>query len=331
MTTNWSGTTDTRDTGEHFLGALDQEPDGLAQISARRLADLATQIDFLDREVARYRELLEHERIRHSTELADLQLEADTRLDELRREERHQTQALHDSYRALLSERQIDFENALSAAASASASDLADERRRHQEILDREHSRRDAILEASRRQAIEEINEANQRARQELEIELAQATDSRQRLQDEIHTQMARADHAEAKAAQAEKDLAAVQRRLERVEAQQQLRVQEAEKQAAAAISRLESERKRSAATLAELLERSASIAAEADKARSDFAAEQAKAEHAAATALQRAQAEYRELAQAADVRAGRAIEREIELEAAIAELREQSDRGKHQ
>ena len=48
-----------------------------------------------------------------------------------------------------------------------------------------------------------------------------------------------------------------------------------------------------------------------------------AKAEHAAATAHQRAQAEYHELAEAADARAGRAIQREIELEAAIAELRQ--------
>jgi hypothetical protein len=325
---NWSNTTDARDTGEHFLGALDNEPDGRAQISARRLADLAVQIDFLDREIARYRELVEHERIRHSTELADRQLEADTKLDEIRREERHQTQALHDSYRALLSERQVEFEQGLSAASAANAAELIDERQRHQEILEHTHTRRDVVLEASRRQTIDEINESHQRARQALETELTQASSAIDRLQAEVKSQLQRADQAEAKAASAHAQLSALKRQVSRLESQQQLRSEEADKQVASATSRLDAERQRSAATLAELLERSASIAAEADKARSDFAAEHARAEHAAATADQRARAEYQALADAADDRAGRAIKRETELEALIAELREPRPHG---
>lgn len=328
MDRNWSNTTDTRDTGEHLVGALDNEPAGLAETSARRLADLAVQIDFLDREIVRYRELLEHERIRHSTGLADRQLQADIKLDEIRREERHQTQALHVSYRALLSERQVEFEQRLSAASAVNAAELIDERRRHQEILERANARRDVLLKAGRRQTIDEIKESHQRARQVLKTELAQASSAIDRLQAEINSQVQRADQAEAKAANAHAQSSALKRQVSRLEGQQQLRSEEADKQVANATSRLDAERQRSAARLAELLEHSASIAAEADEARSNFVTEHARAERAAATADQRARAEYQALADAADDRTGRAIKRETELEARIAELREPRSYG---
>jgi hypothetical protein len=325
---NRSDSTDAQDNGEHVIGALDNEHDGLAQISARRLADLAVQIDFLDREVARYRGLVEHERIRSSTDLADLQLEADTKLDEMRSQERRQSEALHDSYRALLSERQVEFEQSLLAASAANATELTDERQRHHEILEHEHSRRDALLETSRKQTIDEINESHQRARQTIETELAQASSAIDRLQAEADSQLQRADQAEAKAASAQAQLSALKRQVDRLESQQQLRSDEADKHVAVATNRLHGERQRSAAMLADLLEHSASIAAEADKARSDFAAEHARAEQVALSADQQARVRYQALADAADDRAGRAIHRETELEALIAELRESRSHG---
>jgi hypothetical protein len=318
-----SNSTDALDTGEHVTGALDNEHDGLAQISASRLTDLAVQIDFLDREVTRYRGLVEHERIRHSTELADLQLDADTKLDEMRSEERQHSQSLHDSYRSLLSERQVEFEQLLSAASAANATDLTDERHRHYEILEHEHTRRDVMLEASRKQTVDEINELDQRARQTLETELAQASSAIDRLQAEVNSQLQRADQAEAKAANAHALTSALKRQVDRLESQQQLRSDEADKHVATATNRLLAERQRSAASLADLLEHSASIAAEADKARSDFAAEHARAEQVAVSADHQARVRYQALADAADDRATRAIQRETELEALIAELRE--------
>jgi hypothetical protein len=316
--------TDSRDTGEHFLGPLTDQPGSGAQVSARRVADLSTQLRFLDREIGRYRDLLEQERIRHATEMANLQLESDTRLDEMRREERARSTALHDSYRALLSERQIEFEQSLSEAAATNAAELANERNRYHQTLKRDRNRRDALLESIRKQTLDEADELYHSERQALASELLQSTATNERLQVELEAQIARADRAESRAAQAEIRLSAVDRTLDRSEARSQLRIDEAERQLVAAADRLEWERQRSAATLAELLERSASIAAEADKARSDLAALQAKAEHAAASAQQLAKAEYQSLVAAADERASRALQRESDLEAAIAELRAQ-------
>lgn len=316
--------TDSGETSEHFLGPLTGEPGSGAHISASRVEDLSTQLDFLNREISRYRDLVEQERILHATEVANLQLESDTRLDELRREERARSADLHDSYRALLSERQIEFEQSYSEAAAAAATELANERVRHRQTLRRNRDRRHALLEATRKQAVDEADESHHSERQALASELVQVTAANERLQMQLEAQTTRADQAESRAAAAETRLSWVERNIDRSETRNQSRIDEAERQLAAAATRLESERQRSAATLAELLERSASIAAEADKARSDFAAHYAKTEHAVASAQRLAKAEHQSLTKAADERASHALQRESDLEAAIAELRAQ-------
>lgn len=323
-----SGTADTTDTGEHFFGALVREPPGSNQISAQRIADLTSQIEFLDREIVRYRELLEHQRIRFATNIADVQLASDTSLDELRRHSRSETQALHDSYRAAMTAQQVEFDQLLSNERSASAAELAELQQRQQETLERVHARNADALEANRQQTADEASESHQRVRHALESELAQATMTIQRLESELVAQVELSDRAGADAAKAAQKTAALQRQIDRIEDQHRLRLDEAEKQVAAATERLNAERRRSAATLAELLERSASIAAETDKARTQFEArleaKQAETEQALSQAVHRAQADYRDLAAAADERAALAIARESELEDAIAQLRNQ-------
>jgi len=317
-----SAETDARDTGEHFFGSLVNEQPVPTRASAQRAADLAAQIEFLDREVSRYRDLLATERIKHSTGLADLQLASDTRLDALQQEQRKQTQALHDSYRALLNNRQVEFDQALSEATNGRATELADELGRQRESLDRAQARREIVLGANHQQTVDEMHEAHTRAVQEIKRDLSHATSTIERLQSELATQAERADNAEQDLAGSVQQVADLERKIQLIATQARFRVDEAEKQATAATDRLNAERRRSSATLAELLERSASIAAEADKARSELAAKQVQVEHAAAKAVQRAQADYRQLATAADEQVARAIARETELEDAIAQLR---------
>jgi len=317
-----SAETDARDTGEHFFGSLVNEQPVPTRASAQRAADLAAQIEFLDREVSRYRDLLATERIKHSTGLADLQLASDTRLDALQQEQRKQTQALHDSYRTLLNNRQVEFDQALSEATNGRATELADELGRQRESLDRAQARREIVLGANHQQTVDEMHEAHTRAVQEIKRDLSHATSTIERLQSELATQVERADNAEQDLARSVQQVADLERKIQLIATQARFRVDEAEKQATAATDRLNAERQRSSATLAELLERSASIAAEADKARSELAAKQVQVEHAVAKAVQRAQADYRQLATAADEQVARAIARETELEDAIAQLR---------
>jgi len=323
--------TNAPDTGEHFLGPLEADDESAAQSTARRVADLSTQIDFLDREIARYRELLERERIRHSTEFANLQLETDHRLDEIRRNERLQTQNLHDSYRKLLSERQVEFEAAISEAAAASAAELSEERRRYEETLSHERTRREAQIEASRQQVVDELSAAHKRSNHSLQSELRQATSTIARLESELAEYVERARLAEI---QVHNDAVLIERLEQRVdiaEAHQRKASADVEARLELAERRLEAERRRSAATLAELLERSASVAAEADQARSNYAAEQVKTAHAAASARVRAEADYASLSEAADERAARALVREGDLEAVIAELRAHLNRKRNE
>ena len=313
---------DERDTGEHFIGPIGDESELNVQISARRVADLASQIEFLDREIARYRELLETERIRHATEIADLQLKTDTEIDQLRREERLETQALHDSYRTLMNERQIEHEQALSKAAASSAAAVGNERERYDQLLARERSRRDVLLEAGRNQAVEELSESHQQSRQGLVNELLQAATTIERLEHDLLSARARAVAAEQRFAEAREQAVTAQSQLDAIEQQQAAEIHDLRAQLDTAHQRTDAERKRSAATLAELLERSASIAAEADRVRSELAAERAKAAHVLATAEQRASEDYHALATAADERAANGLAREIELEGVIADLR---------
>jgi hypothetical protein len=312
-----------RDPGEAPFASHVRDPGPGPEISNHRLEDLTSQIDFLDREVIRYRELLEQERIRQSTKLADQQLLADTQLDELRRAERRQAQTLHDSYRSLLSERQVEFEQTLSKAAAETAAELAEERRRYEEMLGEERSRSEVMAEANRQQVIDELNESHQRSRKSLLLELSQATEAGERLQDEVGEYIERSSQAEIRVHDSQVEVTALKHRLETIDQQHRSRLEELEKQLKMSTRRVEAERKRLAATLAELLERSASIAAEADKTRSDFGAAQADAERSALATRDSAKDEYEALIEAADDRASRALVRESELEAVIAELRD--------
>lgn len=306
---------DDRDTGEHFIGSLVERPEGEVQVSARRIADLATQIDFLDLEVSRYRQMLEAERISHATELGEIQLDADTRLDEERRKFRNQAKTIHDSYRALLADQQIEFERVLSEATASHERVLIAERSRYESIVDEQRSRHESVLDSSRRQSIDEVTSSREQADKRLASELTQSTNAVRRLQAEVDSYAQRASSAEDTAHDRQREITALQRRLNALSVEQTTRLDDAQKQLTTAHHRIEAERRRAAATLAELLNRSASIAAEADKARSDAAAAKAMAKHAAATAHERAQAEYADLASAAS-------RREAELERVIAELR---------
>lgn len=281
----------------------------------RRVDDLVDQIRFLDQEVARYRELVESERIHHARELNDQQLAADARLDQHRRDARRQTKSLHDSYRLLLSERQVELDQALSNAAGEHANQLDDERARHQEILDQERTRRDHLLASSRQQAIDELTDAYERSERELRAELAQAHRSRKRLQGELNAANERAHRAEDLADELRDQLAQAIHRADTSDTTLARKMAEAESRVTSAERRLESERQRSASTLIEVLERSAALAADADRARSEFAAELARTKHLAERGPNRA---------ALDELAAKALQREAELEALIAELRSQ-------
>jgi len=316
--------TDTRDTGEHFLAPAWAEDDKEAKSSARRIADLTAQVNFLDKEIARYREVLEHDRIRSATEIGEVKLAADTRFDNLRREERRQSQALHDSYRSLLNERQMEFEAALSKSAAENAAALAAERSRFEEALAHEKVRREEALDAGRRQTIEEVNSSHHRARRSQQSELRQALATVARLEGELAEYAESTQQTTRKLHEAELARAEAEKKAATADAERRSRLEEMEARSAQTTRRTESERQRAAATMSELLERSASLAAEADAARAKLIAEQTKVRQAAEAARKTADAEYAALAQAADERATQALARETELEAVIAELREQ-------
>jgi len=316
---------DSRTTGEHFFGNLASQPVPLsAEGASRRIADLEAQMEFLDREIARYRSLIESERIKHSTEMANHQLQSDTRLDNLRREQRGEIHLLHESYRSKLSNRQVESEERLSKAAAEAAKDLAAERERHESILETERNRRAAQLEAARDLAVEEATEEQRRSNRRLSNELKQARATIERLEGEIHEMVEKATTATMAIHHSELAAANMERRIEEAHEQHQRELAEIETQRTGALDRLEAERKRSAATLAELLERSAAVATEADQTRADLVAEQARTEQLTRNALQQARSEYETLLQAADERATRALQRESELESAIARLRQQ-------
>lgn len=126
--------TDQRGTDQIFFATWPEEPKGEVQDSTRPSVELAAQID-LDLEIARYQRLLESERALHSTELAKARRDADKRLDAELRAVQKQTEALHDSYRALLAKRQIAFDGAMSALAARHQAELDNERRRDESIV----------------------------------------------------------------------------------------------------------------------------------------------------------------------------------------------------
>lgn len=315
--------TDTNDTGEHFLAPAWAAGDGDDKSSARRIADLSAQIAFLDQEAARYRELLENDRIRNATKIGELKLAADTRFDNLRREERNRSQALHDSYRTLLNERQMEFEAALTKASAESAAALAEERGRFEEILASEKSRREEALDAIRRQTIEEVNATHHRARRAQQTELQQALATIERLQVDATAQAAQIEQSAGNLHATHAALTEAEKQLSALQHEKRTRTNEVEARLELAARQVESERQRAAATMSELLERSASLAAEADASRARFIAEQARAEQAALEARRKADQEYKALADAADERATQALVREAELEDVIAELRQ--------
>lgn len=316
--------TDASNSDEQFLAPAWAEADGEDKSSARRIADLSAQISFLDQETARYRELLENDRIRNATKIGELQLAADTRFDNMRREERNRSQALHDSYRSLLNERQMEFEAALSKASTESAAALAEERRRSEEILASEKARREEALEAIRRQTIEEVNATHHRARRSLQTELKQALATIERLKAELATQAVQIEQSSTELQQAQSALTEAENRVSMLQDDKRIRTEEVETRLERAAHKVESERQRAAATMSELLERSATLAAEADEMRARFHAEQAVAEKAALEARRKADEQYTALADAADERATQALAREAELEDVIAELRKQ-------
>lgn len=128
---------DDRDTGEHFFDVLPDQVKGEVRVSASRIAYLTAQIDFLDREVARYRQIVETERIRYATEITELELAADCRSDDEARRFRAQTKTLHDSYRSRLGAQQIEHDEALSASVAAHHRELEAERKRYEDTAAR--------------------------------------------------------------------------------------------------------------------------------------------------------------------------------------------------
>lgn len=337
------------------IGHFEDEPAS----ESGRIEDLLVQIQHLDQELMRSREILEQERLHHATQAANAQLIADTRLDELRREELNRTQAMHESYRALLNERQLEFEAALSATVAAGAAQLEDEQHRHEKMLRQERDRHAKQEDAGQRREFAALSEQHERALNDLQRELEQAASSISRLQKALGAATERARRAEAENADLVLRLSALDVRLEQVtgssDDEHQARVAELERRAEVAEERLATERRNAAATVAEVLAQSAAMAAETDSLRTTFAAEleetrsrsetettharetyvaqtaealrsleadRERMEFEMAVATQEADAAYRELAAAADEQAAVFLQRESELEALIGELR---------
>lgn len=324
-----------------------------------RVDDLLAQIAYLEQEVLQGRELLEQERLRHATQIANRKLGHDTELDELRREELARTQKVHESYRALLNERQLEFEHGLSTAAAEAAALLEAEQQRHVEMLKQERSRKQQHEDAEYRRSVSELVEQHDRSTQDLRNELLQASSSISRLEAALAKATERAETAESKNGDLAMRLGAAERRLEQVtdvaDHRQDAQRAELEQRVELAEQRLTDERRRAAATLAEVLEQSAALAAETDSLRSsldaaaernnqrtteeveqvrtdfaahseaaqrDFDAERSRLEQAAAMAKQESDDAYRKLSIAADEQTAVFLQRESELEALIVELR---------
>ena len=288
----------------------------------RRIADVEAQMQFLEGEAKRYRDTIERERIAHATELAELRLQLDTQHDELERTRRGSTNKLHDSYRQLLSEQQIEFDKERAILQHDAAAALTVERERSDQQLRTERTRREVALQAAERQVRDELTRAHERDAQTLRAELAQANATIRRLKGEIDKVAPHFSDAVDRAAAMKRELDNVERRhrLEREQARSQLA--EANRRVGEAERRLTVERNRMAATLSELLERSATIAAESDRANAAFEDQLSVMETSSASELTQVRAEYARLAEAADHRAQVALRREAELERVIAELR---------
>lgn len=297
--------TDDRDTGEHFLDLLAERPPTGLHVSASRVADLATQIEFLEREGVRYRRLIEAERIRHATELADLQLDADSRVDDERRKARTEREALLEAQHRRLATLQIEHETALSALLTAHADALATERRRYESMSAEQRSRHDALVEAARRQVADDLDAAHAELQKRQTAELQRLERSVAALETERTELSALALRNERRLGTLERENEELRRQLAAESSNRRSRIDRAERRAESAERRLETERRKSSATLAELLERSASIANEADRLRSE-----------AADATEDARAAWLHLEVSR--------ERETALESRIAELRAQ-------
>jgi hypothetical protein len=288
----------------------------------RRIVDVEAQMQFLEGEAKRYRDAIERERIAHATELAELRLQLDTQHDELERTRRGSTNKLHDSYRQLLSEQQIEFDKERAILQHDAAAALTVERERSDQQLRTERTRREVTLQATERQVRDELTREHERNAQTLRAELAQANATIRRLKGEIDKVAPHFSDAVDRAAATKRELDNVERRhrLEREQARSQLA--EANRRVGEAERRLTVERNRMAATLSELLERSATIAAESDRANAAFEDQLSVMETSSASEVTQVRAEYARLAEAADHRAQIALQREAELEGVIAELR---------
>lgn len=304
---------DDGDAAEGFLDAPSERPHREVRVSAGRLADLSTQIEFLDGEVARYRQLVETERIRHATEITELELAADSRIDDQARRFRLQTKTLHDAYRSQLAAQQIEHEEALSAQVAEHAELLAAERRRYEEMSTRQRTRHETLLESARRQSMDQFRSSSNETDVLRSKELAQAKETIDRLRREVDSASKRLRRSEDFAEAHRRENRLLHKRVETLTADFRARLDDSTAQLTAARNRLEIERRRSAATLAELLERSAAIAAEADLLRARLAATDA------------------ELATTRACEAADPFEREAELEAAIGDLRAELRRYQQQ
>lgn len=298
---------DDRDTGEHFLDVLAERPPTALHVSAARVADLATQIEFLDSEVARYRRLIEAERIRHATELAELRLDADSRVDEERRKARVEKESLLDTQRRQLSALQLEHEAALSSLVTEHADALAAERRRYESMTSELRARYEALLEGARRHVADDLEATHAELEKGRLVELERLKRTVERLENERDRLSAQAEHKEELLTTLRHDHHELRRRLEVLGSERHSRIDEAERRAEAARRQLETERRKSSATLAELLERSASIAGEADRLRSEAT-------------------DWAEEARAAWAQLELSRERETALESLIADLRAELD-----
>lgn len=290
----------------------------------RRVEDLSAQITFLDSENIRYRESLEAERVRHAKELLDLTHQTDRRVDDAERSERRRADEVHDSYRSLLAERQIELEQAISDLNAQHARELHAERERHKDILADLRHRSDTALANVSDQVTEELTDAH---RVEIEVlttelnQLSEAVDRLQRINTDYERQLAETSAAAQRHATQASDAA---RRITLLEEQNRAQLSDLEAQVASAEARVSAERRRAAATVAEVLEHSASIASEADVVRSEAAQHKARADSLAASVRKQARFEYDVLAEESDERAYRASVREAELEDVIAKLQAQ-------
>jgi len=287
-----------------------------------RVDDLESQILFLDSEIGRYREIIERQRIEHSTRLANLQLKLDTQRDELERKRRNEAKELHTSYRRKLAEQQIENEKQRSVLKLTTTNTLTDQQEKAASEIRKERSRREAAIEAAERHLRDEMTRTHASEMKVLRSALAQAKSKLYQADGDSGDHARILARAENRAVEAERQADMLDRRLTLVQDQFRSQLADANRQIGDANRRLAAERNKMAATLSELLQRSASIAGEADRAKTEYVARLETIEQSSTSEVDQTKAAYDQMAQAAEARASQAIEREAELENVIAELR---------